>query len=163
MRGIRTRLHFSQGRFADAFGLSVDAVRHWESGRRNPEAAARALLLVIAHDPHLVMRALAQPQKQLPVPGQLRHLHRAAVPSDPLLPDDGARVKTYPQNPFAIPVGFLWINNRAIVIVATLLLLEGTLKPATLEHLRQTRSRCCKRSAAYQVSGRDHQSKLLRT
>lgn len=61
VRGIRTRLHFSQGRFADAFGLSVDAVRHWESGRRNPEAAARALLMVIAHDPQLVMRALAQP------------------------------------------------------------------------------------------------------
>jgi putative transcriptional regulator len=62
VRGIRNRLHFSQGRFADAFGLSVDAVRHWESGRRNPEAAARALLLVIAHDPKLVMRALAQAQ-----------------------------------------------------------------------------------------------------
>jgi len=62
VRDIRNRLHFSQGRFADAFGLSVDAVRHWESGRRNPEAAARALLLVIAHDPQLVMRALAQSQ-----------------------------------------------------------------------------------------------------
>lgn len=32
------RLHFSQGRFAGAFGLSVDVVRHEESGRRNPEA-----------------------------------------------------------------------------------------------------------------------------
>ena len=62
VRGIRQRLHFSQGRFADAFGLSVDAVRHWESGRRSPEAAARALLLVIAHDPQVVMRALAQSQ-----------------------------------------------------------------------------------------------------
>ncbi len=66
VRGIRTRLHFSQGRFADAFGLSVDAVRHWESGRRNPEAAARALLMVIAHDPQLVMQALAQPQSSIP-------------------------------------------------------------------------------------------------
>ena len=62
VRGIRNRLHFSQGRFADAFGLSVDAIRHWESGRRNPEAAARALLMVISHDPKLVMRALAQAQ-----------------------------------------------------------------------------------------------------
>ena len=62
VRGIRKRLHFSQHRFADAFGLSVDAVRHWESGRRSPEAAARALLVVIAHDPHLVMRALARSQ-----------------------------------------------------------------------------------------------------
>lgn len=67
VRSIRQRLHFSQGRFADAFGLSVDAVRHWESGRRSPEAAARALLLVIAHDPQVVMRALAQ-SGPMPVP-----------------------------------------------------------------------------------------------
>lgn len=66
VRGIRNRLHFSQGRFADAFGLSVDAIRHWESGRRNPEAAARALLLVIAHDPQLVMQALAQSHLSTP-------------------------------------------------------------------------------------------------
>ncbi len=59
VRGIRQRLRLSQGRFADAFGLSVDAVRHWESGRRSPEAAARALLTVIAYDPKLVMEALA--------------------------------------------------------------------------------------------------------
>ncbi len=66
VRGIRKRLHLSQHRFADAFGLSVDAVRHWESGRRSPEAAARALLVVIAHDPEFVMEALAQPA---PAPG----------------------------------------------------------------------------------------------
>jgi putative transcriptional regulator len=51
-------LRLSQGRFADKFGLSVDAVRHWESGRRQPEAAARALLIVIAADPEFVMRSL---------------------------------------------------------------------------------------------------------
>lgn len=60
VRGLRRKLHFSQGRFANTFGLSVDAIRHWESGRRSPEAAARALLTVIAHDPQLVMHALAQ-------------------------------------------------------------------------------------------------------
>ena len=53
-------LRLSQGRFADRFGLSVDAVRHWESGRRQPEAAARALLIVIAVDPEFVMRSLAK-------------------------------------------------------------------------------------------------------
>jgi putative transcriptional regulator len=42
VRGLRKRLRLSQGRFADHFGLSVDAVRHWESGRRQPDAAARA-------------------------------------------------------------------------------------------------------------------------
>ena len=59
VRGLRKRLRLSQGRFADRFGLSVDAVRHWESGRRQPEAAARALLTVIAADPEFVKRTLA--------------------------------------------------------------------------------------------------------
>ena len=53
-------LRLSQGHFADRFGLSVDAVRHWESGRREPEAAARALPVVIAADPEFVMRSLAK-------------------------------------------------------------------------------------------------------
>jgi putative transcriptional regulator len=45
VRGLRKRLRLSQGRFADNFGLSVDAVRHWESGRSQPEAAARVKAL----------------------------------------------------------------------------------------------------------------------
>lgn len=60
VRGLRKRLRLSQVRFADRFGLSVDAVRHWESGRRQPEAAARALLTLIAADPQFVMRTLAK-------------------------------------------------------------------------------------------------------
>ena len=64
VRELRTKLHLSQGRFADAFGFSVDSVRHWEAGRRIPEAAARALLIVIAYDPQLVMRALSERAEQ---------------------------------------------------------------------------------------------------
>ena len=60
VRGIRKKLHLSQGKFADTFGLSVDAVRHWESGRRIPEASARALLTVIAHNPKAVIEALSR-------------------------------------------------------------------------------------------------------
>jgi putative transcriptional regulator len=59
VRGLRKRLRLSQHRFAESFGLSVDAVRHWESGRRQPEAAARALLVLIDTDPKFVMRSLA--------------------------------------------------------------------------------------------------------
>ena len=59
VRGLRKRLHLSQNRFADRFGLSVDAIRHWESGRRRPEAAALALLILIDTDPQFVMRSLA--------------------------------------------------------------------------------------------------------
>ena len=60
VRELRKRLHLSQGRFAESFGLSVDAVRHWESGRRQPEAVARALLVVTAADSQFVMRTLAK-------------------------------------------------------------------------------------------------------
>jgi putative transcriptional regulator len=62
VRGLRKRLRLSQHRFAQSFGLSVDAVRHWESGRRQPEAAARALLILIAADPKFVMHSLAEHQ-----------------------------------------------------------------------------------------------------
>ena len=48
------------GHQADRFGLCVDAVRPWESGRRQPEAAARALLTLIAADPQFVMRMLGK-------------------------------------------------------------------------------------------------------
>jgi uncharacterized protein (DUF1778 family) len=54
------------GFFDSGSGRSVDAVRHWESGRRSPEAAARALLLVIAHDSQTFMRVLAQSQPAEP-------------------------------------------------------------------------------------------------
>jgi len=60
VRGLCKHLYLSQGRFAESFGLSVDAVRHWESGRHKPEAAARALLIAIAVDPKFVMRTLAK-------------------------------------------------------------------------------------------------------
>ena len=60
VRNLRKRLHLSQNRFAESFGFSVDAVRHWESGRRQPEATARALLILIAADPKFVMNSLAE-------------------------------------------------------------------------------------------------------
>ena len=58
VRAIRKKLRLSQGKFAATFGLSVDAIRHWESGRRIPEASARAYMTVIAHNPNAVLDAL---------------------------------------------------------------------------------------------------------
>ena len=55
---IRQRLKLSQAEFARRFGFSPRAVQDWEQGRRKPETAARAYLLVIAHDPKAVDRAL---------------------------------------------------------------------------------------------------------
>ena len=66
VRGIRARLGLSQGRFAEAFGLSVVAVRNWEAGRRSPEPSARALLAVIAHNPQAVIEALSKPLPEMP-------------------------------------------------------------------------------------------------
>jgi putative transcriptional regulator len=41
----------------------LDAVKHWEGGRRQPEVAARAYLTVIAKEPEAVMRALGREEK----------------------------------------------------------------------------------------------------
>jgi hypothetical protein len=48
----------TQARFSDTFGFSLDAVKHWEGGRRTPESSARAFLTVIAKNPNAVIAAL---------------------------------------------------------------------------------------------------------
>jgi putative transcriptional regulator len=55
---IRQRLNMTQARFSDMFGFSLDAVKHWEGGRRTPESSARAFLTVIAKNPGAVIEAL---------------------------------------------------------------------------------------------------------
>jgi putative transcriptional regulator len=59
VRAIRARTGLSQTQFARRFGFTVSAVREWEQGRRQPEAAARVLLLVIASRPEVVDAVLA--------------------------------------------------------------------------------------------------------
>lgn len=63
VKKIRRRLKMTQARFSDTFGFSLDAVKHWEGGRRTPESAARAFLLVIDRDPAAVLAAL-QPESR---------------------------------------------------------------------------------------------------
>ena len=63
VKGIRKRLKMTQARFSSTFGFSLDAVKHWEGGRRTPESSARALLIVIARNPNAVIEAL-HPQVQ---------------------------------------------------------------------------------------------------
>jgi putative transcriptional regulator len=58
VKSIRKRLNMTQAGFSRAFGFSIDAVKHWEGGRRTPEASARAFLTVIARNPEAVIRAL---------------------------------------------------------------------------------------------------------
>jgi putative transcriptional regulator len=59
VHAIRAGLSLSQESFAKRFGFSLASVRDWEQHRRQPEQAARVLLLVIANDPGAVDRALA--------------------------------------------------------------------------------------------------------
>ena len=61
VKTIRNKLGMTQARFSDTFGFSLDAIKHWEGGRRKPEAPARTLLTVIDKNPGAVISAL-QPQ-----------------------------------------------------------------------------------------------------
>jgi putative transcriptional regulator len=58
VKAIRTNLGMTQDEFAGRFGFSVNTLRHWEQGSRQPEGAARAYLLVIERAPKAVQKAL---------------------------------------------------------------------------------------------------------
>ena len=58
VKAIRTRLGMTQAKFSNTFGFSLDAIKHWEGGRRTPEAPARTLLTVIDKNPAAVLTAL---------------------------------------------------------------------------------------------------------
>ena len=61
VKAIRNRLGMTQAKFSDTFGFSLDAIKHWEGGRRTPEAPARTLLTVIDKNPAAVLTALNPP------------------------------------------------------------------------------------------------------
>ena len=58
VRAIRMKLGMSQEEFAGRFGFSVNTLRHWEQGKRQPEGPTRAYLLVIDRAPKAVQKAL---------------------------------------------------------------------------------------------------------
>ena len=58
VRAIRTKLGMTQEEFAGRFGFSVNTLRHWEQGKRQPEGPTRAYLLVIERAPKAVQKAL---------------------------------------------------------------------------------------------------------
>ncbi len=58
VRAIRTKLGMTQEEFAGQFGFSVNTLRHWEQGKRQPEGQTRAYLVVIARAPKIVQKAL---------------------------------------------------------------------------------------------------------
>ncbi len=55
---IRGSLGLSQEQFALLIGVSPRTVQNWEQKRREPEGAAKALLMVTARNPRVVLEAL---------------------------------------------------------------------------------------------------------
>ena len=58
VRVIRRALGLSQEEFARRYRIPIGTLRDWEQARKEPDAATRAYLTVIARDPEGVQRAL---------------------------------------------------------------------------------------------------------
>jgi putative transcriptional regulator len=58
VKAVRVKLEMTQEEFAGRFGFSINTLRHWEQGSRQPEGPARAYLLVIDRAPEAVRKAL---------------------------------------------------------------------------------------------------------
>ena len=69
VRAIRTKLGMTQEEFAGRFGFSVNTLRHWEQGKRQPEGPTRAYLIVIDRAPKAVQKPcrLRDPFRQQPI------------------------------------------------------------------------------------------------
>ena len=58
IRTLRRALKLSQEDFAARYHIPVGTLRDWEQGRKEPDAAAKAFLRVIAREPDTVRKAL---------------------------------------------------------------------------------------------------------
>ncbi|HEY1206982.1 MAG: helix-turn-helix domain-containing protein [Bryobacteraceae bacterium] len=59
VRAIREGQGLTREEFAARYGLQVRALQEWEQGRRKPDPAVRAYMLVIKNQPAAVRKALA--------------------------------------------------------------------------------------------------------
>jgi putative transcriptional regulator len=60
VRAIRRKVAKSAREFERRFGIPAATMSNWEQGRRQPDPAARLLLLVLEREPDAVERAIAQ-------------------------------------------------------------------------------------------------------
>jgi putative transcriptional regulator len=58
VRRIREGQGLTREQFAERYGLQARAIQEWEQGRRKPEPAVRAYMLVIKNQPGAVRKAL---------------------------------------------------------------------------------------------------------
>ena len=59
VRTLRARRRLTRAQFAASYGLAVETVRNWETGKREPDTTARSYLRVLANDPDGVEAAYA--------------------------------------------------------------------------------------------------------
>jgi putative transcriptional regulator len=62
---MRRAFRLTQEQFAEQFAIPIGTLRDWEQRRKEPDAAARAYLRVIAAEPDMVRRVLGtgRPEK----------------------------------------------------------------------------------------------------
>jgi putative transcriptional regulator len=60
VKGIRQKTGMTQEQFASRCHISVNTLRHWERGDRQPHGPAMALLQLVERNPQLVMETLAE-------------------------------------------------------------------------------------------------------
>ena len=63
VKGIRNQLDMTQEEFAQAVGVKLPTLRHWERGDRKPNGPARVLLNLLSREPEQIvaMLGLAHP------------------------------------------------------------------------------------------------------
>lgn len=60
VRAIRQRLGLTREQFALRYGLEAETLKNWETGKREPDTAARSYLHVISNAPEHVEQAYAR-------------------------------------------------------------------------------------------------------
>jgi DNA-binding transcriptional regulator YiaG len=60
VKAIRAQLNVSQSEMATALGTSLDTIKSWEAGRRNPTGLAAKVLLTIQKNPEFFKELAAQ-------------------------------------------------------------------------------------------------------
>jgi putative transcriptional regulator len=96
VKAIRNRLGMTQTRFSDTFGFSLDAIKHWEGGRRTPEAPARTLLTVIDKNPTAVLTALSPAAFAAAVGSSKPRTVHARADREPQTSDGGRKRNAHP-------------------------------------------------------------------
>jgi putative transcriptional regulator len=68
VRGLRERLGLTREQFAIRYGMEIETLRNWETGKRPPDTTALSYLRAISNDPEPVERAYAptRPSRSLP-------------------------------------------------------------------------------------------------